>query len=389
MGCMIRLRLESFIKRRCCTLLGVGPMSKNCVDAAIEIANDFEIYIILVASRRQIECAEFGGGYVNNWTTEEFARYVKKYDKKGKIILERDHGGPWQNSFEKEQKLSLKNAMEFAKQSYAVDIQSGFEIIHIDPSEDIFTQPSLDEILLRVFELYEFCWITAQRLNREILFEIGTEEQNGSVNDIEAFEYVLNEIRNFTVKNKLPEPTFIVAQTGTKVLENRNVGTLDSPFRIAYEIPAEIQFPKFIDTCNKYNIFLKQHNTDYLSDEILRWLPKLKIHAANVAPEFGLAETVAFVDLLKEFNLADLHEQFIDLAYNSKKWGKWMLPNSKASKEEKAIIAGHYVFADKRFIDIKHNAQQSLLTKGICIEENLKKRVKDSIMRYIKNFKLL
>ena len=31
-----------------------------------------------------------GGGYVNNWSTEK----LRKYTKKGKIILCRDHGGP-------------------------------------------------------------------------------------------------------------------------------------------------------------------------------------------------------------------------------------------------------------------------------------------------------
>ncbi len=55
---------------------------------------------MLIASRRQIDSREMGSGYVNNWTTEEFARYVMNRDKKGRIILSRDHGGPWQNSRE-------------------------------------------------------------------------------------------------------------------------------------------------------------------------------------------------------------------------------------------------------------------------------------------------
>ena len=64
------------------TALGVGPMSKNVVDTTIKISNKFNIPIMLIASRRQIECKEFSGGYVNSWDTESFAKYVLSKDKK-------------------------------------------------------------------------------------------------------------------------------------------------------------------------------------------------------------------------------------------------------------------------------------------------------------------
>jgi hypothetical protein len=57
---MIQHRLKSFINKRHCTLLGVGPMSVNCVDATIDLANDYEIPILMIASRRQIDSEEFG-----------------------------------------------------------------------------------------------------------------------------------------------------------------------------------------------------------------------------------------------------------------------------------------------------------------------------------------
>ncbi len=41
----------------------------------------------------------------------------------------------------------------------------------------------------------------------------------------------------------------------------------------------------------------KEHNADYLSDEILQMHPELGITAANVAPEFGAAETKAYLEL--------------------------------------------------------------------------------------------
>jgi hypothetical protein len=386
---MILEKLQRFMASRRCTLLGVGPMSKNCVDAALELANDYDVPLIIIASRRQIEAEEFGGGYVNGWSTERFAQYVIEHDRKGKIILARDHGGPWQNDFEKEQKLNLRNAMESAKKSFQADIESGFEIIHIDPSIDGNCDLTLNEILLRIFELYEFCWAVAQRKETKIIFEIGTEEPSGSNRSQYDCEYVISETNKFCLKNNLPTPSFVVVQTGTKVMETKNVGTLDNPFRIDGELPAEIQIPKILDMCRKYNIFLKQHNTDYLSDEALAWHPKLGIHAANVAPEFGVAETLAFMDILKAHKLNDLVEKFMDLSYQSNKWQKWMLPQSKAGKTEKAIISGHYVFSSKEFMELKEAAKSRLQEHKIDLEEHLKSRVKESIMRYMKNFRLV
>ena len=385
---MIQQFLQTFLQKRRCTLLGVGPMSVNCVDAAIELASEHEAPILMIASRRQIDSEEFGGGYVNNWTTEEFANYVIDKDKKGKIILARDHGGPWQNTKEIAAQLGLRKAMESAKNSYQADIKAGFQVLHIDPSVDIHSTPDIDEVLNRIFELYEFCWMEAQRNRREIIFEVGTEEQSGSTNSQEELDYMLNSIINFCIKNNIPRPAFVVIQCGTRVMEMRNVGSFDSPVRVANEIPAEIQVPKMIEICNKHNIFMKEHNTDYLSDEGLQWHPRLGIHSANVAPEFGVAETIALVDLLEENSYLNLAERFLKISFDSRKWDKWMLKNSTASDRDRALIAGHYVFSNPEVKELKLEASAELETKGIHLERHLKNKVKKSIHRYMTNFRL-
>jgi tagatose-1,6-bisphosphate aldolase non-catalytic subunit AgaZ/GatZ len=386
---MIHQKLESFLQKRKCTLLGVGPMSVNCVDATIELANQHEVPIMLIASRRQIDSEEFGGGYVNNWTTAKFAEYVTERDKKGKILLARDHGGPWQNTLEKEQNLSLPSAMKSAKSSYLADINAGFQIIHIDPSVDIHGKPDVDEVLDRIFELYEFCHSKAREIGQEIIFEIGTEEQSGSTNTQEELDYTLSKVKNFCQKNNLPQPTFVVIQAGTRVMEMRNVGSFDAPIRVADELPTEIQLPKMIDICNRYGIFMKEHNTDYLSDEALQWHPRFGIHAANVAPEFGVAETKALVAVMENNGLKNLAEEFLKISYDSKKWDKWMIKNTKATDRDRALIAGHYVFAKKECIELKARASKDLAKSGIELENYLKEEVKKSIMRYLRNFRLV
>lgn len=386
---MIHQRLDTFLKSKRCTLLGVGPMSVNCVDAAIELANQHEIPMMLIASRRQIDSEEFGGGYVNNWTTSQFADYVIDHDKKGKVLLARDHGGPWQNTREKEQGLSLRRAMDSAKASYLADLEAGFQVLHIDPSVDIHGQPRVDEVLNRVFELYEYCWSQAQRLGQEVIFEIGTEEQSGSTNSQEELNYTLNAMQQFCNKNRLPQPSFVVIQAGTRVMEKRNVGSFDSPIRVAEEIPAEIQLPKMIEICNRYGIFMKEHNTDYVSDEALQWHPRLGIHAANVAPEFGVAETVALLDVMERNGCGAQADDFLRLSYGSRKWDKWMLKGTEASDRDRAVIAGHYVFATPECQEIKATAASVLRRKGIELEEYLKHQVKQSILRYLTNFRLV
>ena len=385
---MIHQRLASFLQKRRCTLLGVGPMSVNCVDAAIELANENEVPILLIASRRQIDSEEFGGGYVNNWTSAEFARYVMDRDKKGKVLLARDHGGPWQNPKEKDAGLGLRRAMESAKSSYKADLAAGFQVLHIDPSVDIHGQPDVDEVLDRVFDLYEFCWSQAQKLQQEVIFEIGTEEQSGSTNSQEQLDYTLNAVQQFCNKNRLPQPTFVVIQCGTRVMETRNVGSFDSPIRVADELPAEIQLPKMIEICNRYGIFMKEHNTDYLSDEALHWHPRLGIHAANVAPEFGVAETRALLSVLEGNNLPHLAERFLQLAYNSRKWDKWMLNDSQATDRDRSVIAGHYVFSSPECVALKAEASSALASHGVDLEQHLKQKVKQSIFRYVRNFRL-
>jgi hypothetical protein len=280
--------------------------------------------------------------------------------------------------------MSLKDAMQSAKDSYRADIDAGFHMLHIDPSVDPHSQPDINQILERVYELYDFCWSYAQQKNQDIIFEIGTEEQSGSNNSKEELEFTLKSMKNFCNTNKMPFPLFVVIQAGTRVMETENVGSFESPVRIKNELPPEIQIPQMIDICNKHGIFMKEHNTDYLSTESLKWQPRLGIHAANIAPEFGVAETKAFISILKEKGHIDLLDEFLKLSYESNKWKKWMLKDSNADDTKKAIIAGHYIFSSEEFISLKVEASKRINN----LDQFLKNNVKESIYRYLKAFNL-
>jgi tagatose-1,6-bisphosphate aldolase non-catalytic subunit AgaZ/GatZ len=387
---MIPEIFSNYLEKKKTTLLAVGPMSKNCVDATIELSNRYNTPIMFIASRRQIDSKDFGGGYVNNWTTETFSSYVKKKDKKKLIILCRDHGGPWQHTSEKEKKMSTKEAMASAKKSFSKDIDAGFKIIHIDTSLSLKdTEKSKKKCLDRLFEIYEFCFSYAKKKGKKIYFEIGTEEQSGTTNTQEELEETLSKTIEFCNKKKFNKPTFVVIQSGTRVMETRNVGTFETPFRVENEIPAEIQVPKMIDICNKYDVFMKEHNTDYLSNEALGWHPRLGIHAANVAPEFGVTETKALILLMNKNRLKKMLDKFLEISYNSRKWEKWMIKNSNASNFDKSVISGHYIFSNPNFIYLKKELEFELKKKSINLDTFLKNEVKKNILRYLINFRMI
>ena len=66
-----------------------------------------------------------------------------------------------------------------------------------------------------------------------------------------------------------------------------------------------------------------------------------------------------------------------------------MLDDTKASDRDRSIIAGHYVFSKPQCIELKAQASKALAIKGIELENHLKQEVKKSILRYLRNFRLV
>ena len=379
--------LTDFILKKQCTILGIGPMSKNCVEVVIELANTYKIPLMLIASRRQIESKESGGGYVNNWSTEEFSKYIEKNDKNKNIILCRDHGGPYQNENENKQNYSFNEVMNNAKKSFIVDIQSNFQIIHIDPTENLISDLTQDEMLNRIYDLYEFCYSIADKYNKKIFIEVCLGKEDGGISNTSEIEYGIKKIKEFCHRKNLPLPLFMVIKTGNHVLETRNTGILEEIVN-GKGLEEEREIKKMIEYCNKENIMIKEHNGDYLTEQALRYHPKIGIHGINVAPEFGVIETKAILTWLENNNLEQFKEEFIEISYNSKKWEKWMMINSKTTKKDKAIISGHYIFSSKEFKKLKDKILEKIDEKE-NFDKFLKSEIKKSIMKYLKNLKMV
>ena len=241
-----------------------------------------------------------------------------------------------------------------------------------------------NQIIDRIKELYEHCWSFARRNNKKILFEIGTEEQNGLLNSFESYKYTFNKISKFCDSNKIIKPTFFVVQFGTKVMEDKNIGNFNEIKNFADLKKKNKEFIKINNFLKKNNIYTKIHNVDYISDKHLYFLKKSKVGAVNIAPEFGVVETRALIATLKQNNLKELLNRFLKLSYNSKKWEKWVINKSKISKLKCSELSGHYVFSNKEFIKIKNEANKYLKKKNIDLNLVMYNSVYQSIFRYIK-----
>lgn len=313
----------------------LGPMSLNIVDCVNEINNENNKCLIgLIPSRRQIE---YTGGYVNNWTTNQFSSYVKNNSKF--TILQRDHGGRMQG-----------NDSDDGKESYKQDIENEFTILHIDPWK---SAESLKDGCLKTIEDINYCL----DLNKNIKFEVGTEEAIYPY-DENALEFILNFLKE-SLNHKFDSIEYAVVQGGTKLKNSINIG--------------EYNLSKLESMCNiadKFGLKSKEHNGDYLTKYQIDAKFGKGLSAINIAPEFGVEETKALLALMDTQQI----DEFYNICLDSKKWKKWVSNNFDLSNKQELIkICGHYNFTSEFMTKFR--------TKEV--NTNIKNILKNKIMKKI------
>jgi hypothetical protein len=376
------LDLRRFMNSANHPVMCMGPMSQNVVQATITYANRLRSPIPIIASRRQVDAEAFGGGYVNHWNSRTFAEFVTERDK-GYVHISRDHGGPWQGTGELN--LARDVAMERAKAAFLDDLESGFDILHLDPSIHSVSQTE-KELLDMLFELYAFVCENARRLGRRIEIEVGAEQQSGRYSDAYELVSFLRAVTQFCEQENYQKPLFCVVQTGTLVKEMRNVGltegrrneTVDQKYAVE---SMEKMMRHLVDIAWISGVFVKEHNGDYLSDGSMALRRRLGVGGVNIAPELGVFESKTLVRLCLEFEQKQLLEQLLEVFYQSKKWEKWLSEQSQASDFDRAIIAGHYTFSTPEFLEIKDHLTRSLQQKGYDIDKIIQESLMSQLQR--------
>ncbi|MFT8917131.1 MAG: class II D-tagatose-bisphosphate aldolase, non-catalytic subunit [Oenococcus sp.] len=388
------------------TLVGIGPMSSNLLQASFELAKDEDFPLMFIASRNQVDKDELGGGYVNGWNQQTFSQAIKDEAEKahfhGLYYLCRDHGGPWQRDQERNNHLPVNEAMAKAKESYFADIKAGFDLLMIDPTKDPFQMGKvvdLDKIIKWTVELIEFCESKRIELGLpEIGYEVGTEETNGGLTTTDRYETFIQRLKTELDRKDLPMPTFIVGQTGTLTRLTEQVGNWN--FQNALDLST---------MAKKYGVGLKEHNADYMDDVSLLLHNSAHITASNVAPQYGTEETRAYLKLVKvERSLysnglidkpSQLHDVLLDRAIRTERWRKWMegddvnlkvddiLKNSKLSAEI-LDISGHYAFNNPDVKNEINHLYQNLAKNNIDGQRFVVEHIKRPIQQYVKDLNL-
>lgn len=317
--------------------LYIGPMSKNIVDTVI----DSNIKLGFCASRRQIE---YDGGYVNNWTIESFTNYVR--NKSSNILICRDHGGPGQGAEDDDGFDSFKYDAKFA------------DIVHIDPWKKFNL---LGDAITKTVECIEFC----NTINDSCLYEVATEEAIRRIT-IDGLYIFLSELKFRLDKSLFKKIVYTVIQSGTSLEEDRNTGEYDG-----------VRLGKMIDVCKEFGVLSKEHNGDYLSSEIIKEKFDLGLDAINIAPEFGIIETLCILDRLSDND--KIFDKIYQMCYDSGKWKKWVGADfdPDSNKRQTIKICCHYIFSDKRFREML----SLKIFDGINeeIKSNIKSRIVDII----------
>jgi hypothetical protein len=308
----------------------IGPMSKNIVDAIVEFCEETNHRIGLIPSRRQVE---WNGGYVNNWTTEEFGKYSN-------LIKQRDHSGPGQGTYSDDGYESLKYDCQY------------LDLIHIDPWKKY---PEFNLGLEETIKMIEFCY----ELNPNIQYEVGTEE---AIRRFEPYELadLMHQLQHRLLPEVYKQIKYLVIQSGTSLKGTNQTGTYDAD-----------RLKEMLGVCKQFNILSKEHNGDYIPASVIKEKFSLGLDAINIAPEFGVIETQTYLDNMEDNSLFD---RFWQICYDSKKWEKWVNPgfDPYLNKKELIKICGHYVLSYSEFInDIKFNFPN--------IDEQIKINVKNKL----------
>ncbi len=287
----------------------IGPMSKNVVDTIVKFCANTGNTIGLIPSRRQVE---WDGGYVNNWTIEEFSKYVTT------LPLQRDHGGPGQGTNDDDGYESLAHDAKH------------LQLIHIDPWKKY---PKFSDGLEKTIEMIKF----AYELNPTLVFEVGTEEAIRPFN-AEELDLLVRSLQSALPEEIYWRIRYLVIQSGTSLKGTNQTGNYDST-----------RLVEMIEVAKSYGMLSKEHNGDYIPVEVIREKFNLGLDAINIAPEFGLIETQTY---LSEIEDPKLFDKFWEICYDSKKWVKWVNPEFDPfrNREQLVKICGHYVLSNPNFL---------------------------------------
>jgi len=379
------------------TLFAACPNSEAVARAAIRAAGRAEAPIKFAATLNQVD---LDGGYTR-WTQAGFMELVRKeVDSSGftgPVIVALDHGGPWLKDKQAIEKWPLERAMQGVKDSLRACIDSGYDLLHIDPTVDK-TLPkgetiAIETVVERTVELI----VHAEQHRRfnslpRISYEVGTEEVHGGLADLSVFRKFLSGLKDGLAGHNLADvwPCFVVGKVGTDLHT-----TLFDP-----EVAGTL-----VKVAGEWGSFIKGHYTDSVDNP--EDYPRSGMGGANVGPEFTEAE----YNSLKNFcareqelvaqgrleAVSGLMQALEDAVVRSGRWEKWRLedetgkPFSELKNERKEWLVRtgcRYIWTEPEVLAARSRLYANLSSQGIDAENGVIEDIIRVMDKYFENFNL-
>lgn len=385
------------------TQLGVCPMSKEIIDATFQEASVNSPFVpMFIATPRQVDADR---GYTG-WSQSELIELLEasataaEYD--GPYVVARDHGGPYQSMRDRDDsEVPVDDAMSYAKELFLDDLRAGFDILHVDATEDPTVDGILDlgEIARRTTEL--IVYLEEKRETEgfaEVYYEVGTEEITGGMTNADDFERFIEllegNLREARFGNTMERVLFVVGQVGT---------TMKIGMENSFERSKTRELTTIVDT---HGLYLKVHYTDWLDESDLSTFPELGVGAANVGPEFAAAvvhglETLEQRERDAVGNETNDASNFMgvleDAAVEDAPWRKFAPDHlddeelegfARENRRNIAVCVGRYVLNRPDVVEARQTMYENLRRNRSAVDPDqlIVDSVRESIHRYVQAF---
>lgn len=390
-----RIEAQTGIPR---TIFAACPNSISVVKAAFRAAKRNNAPIYFAATLNQIDC---DGGYTG-LTPAEFTRMAAleaaAVNYTGPTIIAIDHGGPWLKDKQNVERWSVEQAMEGVKRSFEAAVLAGYDLIHVDPTVDIYVPKGeiidIRVVVRRTVELIAH----VEKFRRErnlppISYEVGTEEVHGGLADQQTFDRFLTGLKSGLKEAGLEDvwPCFIVGKVGTDLHT-----TLFDPV-VARELT---------DKVRPYGSYIKGHYTDGVSNP--EAYPASGMGAANVGPEFTMSEYDALAELEQCETKLEAQGRIAQrsrmtavlkrLVCDSNRWRKWLQPDEKGrefddlkpERQSWLIKTGcRYIWQQPEALAARQQLYDNLRRNGYDAEEVVLGRIERDMDKYFHAFNLV
>lgn len=380
------------------TIFAVCPNSVAVTKAAFRAARRNNAPIYFAATLNQIDV---DGGYTG-MTPADFVRMARLEAEAihytGTTVIAIDHGGPWLKDRQAVERWSPEEAMNGVKRSFEAAVLAGYDLIHVDPTVDIFVPKgeiiSIHLVVARTVELIAH----VERFRRErglppVSYEVGTEEVHGGLADERTFDTFIAELKAGLAREGLSDiwPCFIVGKVGT------DLHTTLFDTEVARSLTAKVR---------PLGSYIKGHYTDGVSNP--QDYPLCGMGAANVGPEFTMSEYDGLAELerteqklLAEGRIAmrsRITETLERLVEASGRWKKWLLPAEEGSafgalsaeRRTWLVKTGcRYIWQEPEALVARQRLYDNLRRVGMDPEEVVLGRIEHDMDKYFYAFNLV